>query len=72
MKHNRPPQIEDSSLAKLEDHGEFVTRHIGPRDEHIHIMLEQIGASSLDELISTTLPPSIQLDEPLDLPRARN
>ena len=72
MKHNRPPQIEDSPLAKLEDHGEFVMRHIGPRDEHVQIMLEAIGVSSLDELISTTLPPSIALDEPLDLPRARN
>ncbi len=72
MKHNRPPQIEDSPLAKLEDHGEFVMRHIGPRDEHVQIMLEAIGISSLDELISTTLPPSIALDEPLDLPRARN
>ena len=72
MKHNRPPQIEDSPLAKLEDHGEFVMRHIGPRDEHVEIMLEAIGVSSLHELISITLPPSIALDEPLDLPRARN
>ena len=72
MKHNRPPQIEDSPLAKLEDHGEFVMRHIGPSDEHVQIMLEAIAVSSLDELISTTLPPSIALAEPLDLPRARN
>ncbi len=72
MKHITPPQIEDSPLAKLEDCGEFVMRHIGPRAEHIQIMLEAIGVSSLDELISTTLPPSIQLDEALDLPRARN
>ncbi len=72
MQHNRPPQIEDSPLAKLEDHGEFVMRHIGPSDEHIQIMLEAISVSSLDELISTTLPPSIALAEPLDLPRARN
>ncbi|MCH8226977.1 MAG: aminomethyl-transferring glycine dehydrogenase [Proteobacteria bacterium] len=72
MKHNRPPQIEDSPLAMLEDHGEFVMRHIGPSAEHVQIMLDAIGVSSLDELISTTLPPSIQLDEPLDLPRARN
>ncbi len=72
MEYNRPPQIEKSPLAKLEDHGEFVMRHIGPRDEHIQIMLEAIGVSSLDELISTTLPPSIALDEPLDLPRSRN
>ncbi len=72
MKYNRPPQIEDSPLARLEDHGEFVMRHIGPRDEDVQIMLETIGVSSLDELISATLPPSIALDEPLDLPRARN
>ena len=72
MQHNRPPQIEDSPLAKLEDHGEFVTRHIGPSDEHVQIMLGAIAVSSLDELISTTLPPSIALAEPLDLPRARN
>jgi glycine dehydrogenase len=72
MKYNRPPQIEKSPLAKLEDHGEFVMRHIGPRDEHVQIMLDAIGVSSLDELISTTLPPSIALDEPLDLPRSRN
>ncbi|MEE8496355.1 MAG: glycine dehydrogenase, partial [Xanthomonadales bacterium] len=72
MKHNRPPQIEDSPLAKLEDHGEFVRRHIGPHDEDVQTMLEAIGVSSLDELISTTLPSSIALDEPLDLPRARN
>ena len=72
MQRNKPPQIEDSPLAKLEDHGEFVTRHIGPSDEHVQIMLEAIAVSSLDELISTTLPPSIALAEPLDLPRARN
>ncbi len=72
MKYNKPPHIEDSPLAKLEDHGEFVMRHIGPRDEDVQLMLKAIGVSSLDELISTTLPPSIALDEPLDLPRARN
>ncbi len=45
MKHNRPPHIEDSPLAKLEDHGEFVMRHIGPRSQHVQIMLEAIGVS---------------------------
>jgi len=72
MKHNRPPQIEDSPLSQLEDHGEFLMRHIGPRDEHVRHMLETIGASSLDEMIRTTIPPSILNDEPLDLPRAQN
>ncbi len=43
MKHNRPPQIADSPLANLEDHGEFIMRHIGPREEHIQTMLEAIA-----------------------------
>jgi glycine dehydrogenase len=72
MKDKMPPQIEDSPLTQLEDHGEFLMRHIGPRDEHVRHMLEIIGSPSLDEMIRTTIPPSIQDDEPLDLPPARN
>lgn len=60
----------DSPLYGLEDHGEFIMRHIGPRDEDVETMLEEIGVASLDDLISGTLPPSIQLNEPLDLPFA--
>jgi len=63
--------IEKSTLYGLEDHGEFIMRHIGPRDEQVEIMLEEVGASSLDELISSTLPPSIQTGEALDLPDAK-
>lgn len=72
MRHNRPPKLKNSPLSQLEDHGEFLMRHIGPRDEHVQTMLETIGTPSLDEMIRTTLPPSIQSDESLDLPRARN
>jgi len=72
MKHNRPPTIDDSTLSKLESHGEFVARHIGPREADIATMLQALGLESLDELIRTTLPESIQDTEPLDLPRARN
>ncbi len=68
----RPAAISDSPLRRLEDHGEFVSRHIGPRDEDIQHMLQVIGLASLEQLIASTLPPSIQLHEPLDLPRARN
>lgn len=67
---NRPSQSAESPLYGLEDHGEFIMRHIGPRDEDVEIMLKEVGCSSLDELISKTLPPSIQLSEPLDLPDA--
>ena len=60
--------MSNTKLTGLEDHDEFIMRHIGPRDEHVEKMLAEIGVSSLEELIAGTLPPSIQLDETLDLP----
>jgi len=68
----RTTVISDTPLRKLEDHGEFVSRHVGPREEDVRRMLETVGVASLAQLIETTLPPAIQLKEPLDLPRARN
>ena len=71
MSNSFSSEPNDTPLYGLEDHGEFIMRHIGPRDEQVAKMLEKIGATSLDELISSTLPPSIQIDEPLDLPQAK-
>jgi len=48
----------------------FVTRHNGPRDFELPQMLEKIGVKSLDELIEKTVPKSIMLEKPLDLPGA--
>jgi len=48
----------------------FVNRHIGPRDSELADMLETIGADSIDSLIKETVPPSILIDKPLDLPEA--
>jgi glycine dehydrogenase len=45
----------------------FADRHIGPRHSDIEKMLATIGASTLDELVSETVPASI-LDTNLDLP----
>ncbi len=47
----------------------FADRHIGPRPDDIEKMLATIGSSSLDELVSETIPASI-LDTTLDLPEA--
>jgi len=69
-KHTRH-HFDDSPLYGLEDHGEFIMRHIGPRAEHVEAMLEEIGVSSLEELISSTLPPSIQTNDSLDLADAK-
>ena len=46
----------------------FLWRHIGPRPEDIEDMLKVVGVSSLDELIEQTVPESIRLKNPLDLP----
>lgn len=46
----------------------FVNRHNGPAKKDVHSMLERIGVDSLDELIGKTVPESILLKEPLNLP----
>ena len=60
--------IEQETLEQLMQHDDFIHRHIGPSDSEIEEMLATVGASSLDDLITTTLPASIELDRPLDLP----
>ncbi len=45
----------------------FVSRHIGPRNSEIKIMLDKIGVSSIDELIDQTVPKNIQFKYPLNI-----
>jgi glycine dehydrogenase len=47
----------------------FVDRHVGPRSSDVEKMLATVGALSLDDLISQTVPESIY-DTSLDLPEA--
>ncbi len=61
------PHAASSPLSELENHAEFIRRHIGPDDEQISHMLETLGEDSLDALVASTLPASIQTDEPLQL-----
>ncbi|MCW3119112.1 MAG: gcvP [Chitinophagaceae bacterium] len=49
---------------------EFAGRHIGPHGTDTQKMLETIGVASLDELIDKTVPPSIRMKKPLNLPAA--
>ena len=46
----------------------FQARHIGPRERDLPAMLETIGVSSLEQLVRETVPASIRLERPLDLP----
>jgi glycine dehydrogenase len=48
----------------------FAHRHLGPRPSDVKEMLQRIGYSHIDELISATVPESIRLAKPLKLPAA--
>ena len=47
-------------MTKFTNPDRFVNRHIGPDEKEINEMLDIIGAGSLDELISETIPPQIR------------
>ena len=47
--------------------GDFVRRHIGPRDHDIARMLRVVGASSLDALIDEAIPADIRQQHPLEI-----
>ncbi len=45
---------------------EFIGRHIGPSEKETQDMLATVGASSVEELISKTVPQAIRLKAPLN------
>ncbi|MEO6613012.1 MAG: aminomethyl-transferring glycine dehydrogenase [Chitinophagaceae bacterium] len=49
---------------------EFIPRHIGPGEQDTRAMLKKIGASSMKELISNTVPRAIRMDHQLNIPAA--
>ncbi len=48
----------------------FANRHIGPSAEGIQAMLDEVGAESMDALISDAVPAAIRSSRPLDIPAA--
>ncbi|MBA3828058.1 MAG: aminomethyl-transferring glycine dehydrogenase [Taibaiella sp.] len=49
---------------------EFTRRHIGPNGQETGKMLQTIGVSDMNELISRTVPGAIRMDHRLNLPEA--
>jgi glycine dehydrogenase len=58
-------------LSALEQHDEFIGRHIGPCASEMTAMLAAIGADSLEQLIDQTVPAAIRLAADLPLPAPR-
>lgn len=58
-------------MNNLNHPDKFVNRHIGSQEKNIKLMLEAVGASSINELIEETIPENIRLknlpkfDEPI-------
>lgn len=50
----------------------FEDRHNGPDASDIESMLETVGCESLDELINDTVPASIRIEKPIELPPPRS
>ncbi|PHV10144.1 aminomethyl-transferring glycine dehydrogenase [Chitinimonas sp. BJB300] len=57
-------------LSSLENHNEFIHRHIGPDEAEIASMLEVVDTKSLDALVRDTLPAGILGGSPVALPDA--
>ena len=62
-----PPAADPSLRELLAAPDTFPRRHLGSGAEDIAAMLRAVGASSLDELIDQTVPPSIRRRDPLVL-----
>ena len=46
----------------------FSKRHIGPDEDQQLAMLKTLGLGSLDELVDSTVPKSIRMGRPLEMP----
>src|SRR5436309_15472601 len=58
-----------ASLSALENHAEFVARHIGTPFAAQEAMLREIGFASRAALMNAVVPASIRLADPLPLPQ---
>ena len=56
------------SLFDLENHNDFIQRHIGPTEQQQAAMARAIGYDSLDALIDDTVPRAIRREQPMQLP----
>ena len=54
----------------LERPPNFAERHIGPSEDDVTEMLQELGLESMDDLVYQTIPDAIRTDRPLDLPPA--
>ena len=57
---------------EISNYRSFSHRHIGPTNDEIQQMLQELKVSDLEQLINETIPPDIRLEQPLNLPEAQS
>src|SRR5210317_1698086 len=60
------------SLFELENHSDFIQRHMGPAVKQQTEMAQALGYDNLDALIDATVPSAIRREQPMDLPDAQS
>lgn len=60
------------TLAELENHSDFIQRHIGPSPQQQRQMAAALGYDSLDALIDATVPANIKRQQAMNLPGAKS
>ncbi|MGB9474612.1 MAG: aminomethyl-transferring glycine dehydrogenase [Candidatus Udaeobacter sp.] len=57
---------------KTSDSNSFARRHIGPNNDEVRAMLNELGFENLDSLIDATVPRNIRLNRQINLPEAKS
>jgi glycine dehydrogenase len=66
------PSFTPTPIAQLLQTDAFIDRHIGPSSADNDVMLRHLNVSSMGELLDETVPDSIRLDQPLNLPSSQS
>jgi len=66
------PTLVRTPIAQLLQTNAFIDRHIGPSNAENEAMLNHLQVSSINELLDQTVPDSIRLHQPLDLPASQS
>ncbi|SNC60165.1 glycine dehydrogenase (decarboxylating) alpha subunit /glycine dehydrogenase (decarboxylating) beta subunit [Kytococcus aerolatus] len=64
------PVFDATDQLGVDHEPDFVSRHVGPREEDVARMLEVVGQPSLDALVETAVPAGITGDEQLSMTAA--
>ncbi|MCW9027334.1 MAG: hypothetical protein OQJ80_00235, partial [Kangiella sp.] len=64
--------LKGAPLQQLQQSDDFIRRHLGPREDEIQEMLQELNLSSLDDLVEKAVPLKIQVDAPLAVEESRS